>query len=102
MNIIEQQVLIGVAIVVIAAIVIGVGKFVLGTAQELKDGQVDIKENCQDIALTLRGFEGRFMQGEQWMELHQKSDDESFATLREQHRDIKGTIEEHRREHHGG
>lgn len=89
----EQQITVGVLIIVLGALLVGIGKLIVNFFKGLKDGQAEIIGQCQSMALTLKGFEGRFTQGEQWMVMHQESDDKSFALLNEAHREIKIALE---------
>lgn len=88
----EQQIIAGVLIIVLGAFLVGVGKLTVNFFKGLKDGQTEIMGQCQAMALTLKGFEGKFVQGEQWMALHQEADDRAFMMIQNQHEEIKLAI----------
>lgn len=47
----------------------------------LKDGQGAMLVASHEIALQIRGIEGRFSQGEQWMEMHHEADKTAFHAI---------------------
>ena len=89
----EQQILAGVIILIIFGILTGTVKSLLVAYRCLKNGQAEIRQDCQDIALTLKSVEGRFDVGDQWMRMHQEANASTFAGLAEQHRELRNSIE---------
>lgn len=96
MNIIEQQIWVGLAVLCGGALIMGVTKMIISNVTEsfrsLKEGQRKIGEQCQAIAVTLRGFEERFKTGDQWMEMHHAEDLRQFNSLNDQARDLREAI----------
>ena len=85
MNTIEQQILAGLAVLVLGAFIVGVAKYLIDTSLEsvdcLKKGQADIVKQCQAIAVTLAEFNGKNAACLQWHEMHQADDDRQFQAL---------------------
>ena len=97
MTVWEQEILVGVAVLVIAAILASVASSIKKAYECLKSGQVNIQSECQNIALSLKTVEGRFDKGDQWMEMHQESDNERFAALQDSHKQLRAAIDRGRR-----
>lgn len=93
MTVAEQQVLIGVMILLIFGIIAGIAKSVSKAYECLKSGQGEIRQQCVDINLTLKSFSGRFDVGDQWMRMHQDSDDRQFNTLSTAQESLREDIE---------
>lgn len=98
MSQVEQQIWIGVAILIIVAIVVGAFKSLVSNAQRsltlLQQGQKDICGQVQHIAVTLAEFKGTIAASLQWHEMHQADDDRQFqaivARLKEIHDELGG------------
>ena len=93
MSQVEQQIWIGVAILIIVAIVVGAFKSLISNAQRsltlLQSGQKDICDQVQHIAVALAAFDGQMRGSMQWHEMHKAEDERQFASLNEQTKEIR-------------
>lgn len=77
----EQEVYAGVAVTVIGGLLTAAFKSLMKGYRCLKAGHGEIMKANQDIAITLKGIEGRFGQGEQWMQMHHEADQVAFKNM---------------------
>lgn len=93
---VEGQILVGLAVIVLAAIIIGIAKALInavkGAYTGLTAGQARITEQCQEIRITLTAFEGNFQKGDQWMQMHHDADLRQFLTVEQQLKGIQDQV----------
>jgi hypothetical protein len=77
----EQQIFGGIVLFVVTAVLTAGFKTLRTGYRCLKAGQAEIIKANQEIALTLKGIEGRFGQGEQWMQMHHEADQAAFKAV---------------------
>lgn len=77
----EQEIYGGIIVVVAGGLLTAGFKALQRGYRCLKTGQTEIMQANQQIALTLKGIEGRFGQGEQWMQMHHEADQIAFTKI---------------------
>jgi|CXWL01.1.fsa_nt_gi hypothetical protein len=88
----EQEIYGGIIVVVAGGLLTAGFKALQRGYRCLKLGQGEIMKANQDIALTLKGIEGRFGQGEQWMQMHHEADQTAFDTIHKRIDDVRKLI----------
>ena len=88
----EQQVYGGVILFVVTGLLAAGFNSLRRGYRCLKAGQADIMRANQEIALTLKGIEGRFGQGEQWMQMHHEADEKAFVVLHKRVDEVRELI----------
>ena len=77
----EQEVYGGIIVVVAGGLLTAGFKALQRGYHCLKLGHGEIMKANQDIAITLKGIEGRFGQGEQWMQMHHEANQMAFKNM---------------------